>query len=143
MSATSRQGPRLLIACLIAPVTTGIVLLCISLFGNVGEGIWALKLSAMVGYPALVILGLPAYLVFRRLNWVTIWPYLIIGVIIGMIVPAVIYFPGASLSKLASPSRNASLEPAVAMFALAAFFGGLSSCVFWLIARPDRKSSQT
>jgi hypothetical protein len=111
------------------------LVLCISIFGRIGEGLWALKLSAMVGYPAMVVLGIPAYFVLRKLGWNRAWGYLLAGLIIGTIVAAVIFTP-VVMNNLPL-SANTSLAPSAAIFMVAAVLGVLSGTVFWAIARPD------
>jgi hypothetical protein len=135
MSATVDRSPRLLAGIVLAPLTPGILFLCISIFGRIGEGLWALKLSAMVGYPAMVVLGIPAYFVLRKLGWNRAWGYLLAGLIIGTIVAAVIFTP-VVMNNLPL-SANTSLAPSAAIFMVAAVLGVLSGTVFWAIARPD------
>jgi hypothetical protein len=138
MSAINNRGLRLLLGCLIAPLTGGIVLLCISAFGNISEGFWALKMSAIVGYPAMLILGLPAYLIFRKLRWTGLLSYFLVGLLIGATVATVIFSP-AILGNIDHWSTSPkSLAPSAAIFVLASIYGALSSSVFWLVARPDR-----
>jgi hypothetical protein len=136
MSAIADRIPRILAGTVLAPLAPGILFLFISIFGRVGEGLWALKLSAMVGYPAMVVLGIPAYFLLRKLGWNRAWGYLMAGLIIGTIVAAV-FFTTVVMTNLAI-SAHTSLAPSAAIFIVAAVLGVLSGAVFWAIARPDR-----
>lgn len=138
MSVTGSLSARLLIGILLAPITTGLVFLCVSAFGNLSEGVWALKLSALVGYTAAIVLGLPAHLLLRKLGWTNLLSYLVIGLLIGLVVGAALFSPVFVGNIGLTPSSGKSLAPSAAIFVLAAFFGALSSLVFWIIARPDR-----
>ena len=90
----------------------------------------------MVGYPAMLVLGIPSYFVLRKLGWNRVWSYLMVGLLTGAIVAAVIFTP-VVMNNLA-PDPNTSLAPSAAIFIVAALLGALSGTVFWALARPDR-----
>jgi hypothetical protein len=131
--------PRLLIGLLVAPLVPGILFLLISVLGNPTEGFWALKLSALVGYPTMIILGLPAHIVLGKCRWTNLWGYGFAGLLIGVIVSAILFSSVVAQNFSFIPDPSKSLTPVIAVFFLAAFLGALSSVVFWLIARPDRQ----
>jgi len=138
VSAIGRRYLLLALAALVSPLSAGFLLLGISAFENIGEGIWALRVSALVGYPAMFVLGLPAHLFLKRIGWTNIWGYLIAGLLVGA-VAYIVMFSSVIVNNfhLAADSER-SLAPSAAILLLMAFFGGLSSAVFWAIARPDR-----
>ena len=138
MSAIGRRGLLLALAALVSPLSAGFLLLGISAFGNIGEGIWALRVSALVGYPAMFVLGLPAHLSLKRIGWTNIWGYLIAGLLVGAIVYAVLFSTAIVNNFHLAADSGRSLAPSAAILLLMAFFGVLSSVVFWAIARPDR-----
>jgi hypothetical protein len=128
----------LLLGCLAAPLTAGIVLLGISAFGKIGDGIWALKMSALAGYPAMIVLGLPAHLFLRKMKWTALGSYAVAGLLIGMLMAVAIFVPVVTSGFGLWPSSTGLSGSFVAILLLAAFFGLLSSATFWLFARPDR-----
>lgn len=138
MSAIGRRGLLLALAALVSPLSAGFLLLGISAFGNIGEGIWALRVSALVGYPAMLVLGLPAHLFLKRIARTNIWGYLIAGLLVGAIVYAVLFSTAIVNNFHLAADSGRSLAPSAAILLLMAFFGVLSSVVFWAIARPDR-----
>jgi len=133
-------GFRFLAGCLVAPLTPGILFFCISLLGNPSEGVWALKLSALAGYPALIVLGLPAYLLLRLLKRTDLLSYVFIGLLIGGIISFILVSP---LGAHVGGTVPIVSFPPVPFLTLAAFFGALSSGAFWLIARPDRQKGSS
>jgi hypothetical protein len=115
--------PQQIVAFLLAPLVPGILFVIPSLFHNPTEGIWALKLSVMVTYPAMIVLGVPAHLLLVRQGWTRGWIYALIGLAIGMIISAIAFLPTEGF-----------------LF-LGAIFGALIAFIFWAIARPDRSYS--
>ena len=69
MSAAGKSSVRFWVGFLLAPIVPGLLFLLLSLFSNPGEGMWALKLSAMVGYPAMLVLGVTAHLLLNKRHW--------------------------------------------------------------------------
>jgi hypothetical protein len=138
MFATDRRGLKIALALLIAPLVSGLLLLSVSAFGNLGEGVWALRLSALVGYPAMIVLGLPAHLLLARRGWTSLWKYMLAGLLVGAVVYAVLFSDVVVNNLGLSAHSEQSPAPSAAILLLIAFFGVLSSTVFWLIVRPDR-----
>jgi len=141
MSAASSAGPRLLAGLVLAPLTPGLTFLLLSAVeANLGEGFWALRLSAIVGYPAMIVLGLPAHLLLRKFGSTGLWGYAVAGLLIGAIVAAVLFSSVIANNFGLAHDPTKSLTPSVAISILAAFLGMLSAVVFWAIARPDRSA---
>ena len=140
MSATDSSGLRLLTGFLLAPIVPGLLFLILSLFGNPGEGVWALKLSAMVGYPAMLVLGVPIHLLLVRRHRTGGWTYVLAGIVTGTVVAAVLFGRVVMQNFSITPDPTRSLGPSAAIFVLAALLGALAAWVFWLIARPSRKA---
>lgn len=110
--------PRFILAILLAPLVPGILFLAFSMFGYPGEGAWSLKFAAMLGYPAMVVLGAPAHLILMKCRWTAWWCYALTGLLIGAIICGLLF--------------------GVRVAALGAILGALTAAVFWLIAKPPR-----
>ncbi|KRE89301.1 hypothetical protein ASG87_02865 [Frateuria sp. Soil773] len=141
MSAATKPSVRLWVGFLLAPLIPGLLFLLLSLLSNPGEGLWALKLSAMVGYPAMLVLGVPAHLLLTKRRWTSGWSYTLAGIAIGAIVAAVLFGSVALHNVSFIPDPNKSLGPSAIIFVVAALLGALAAWVFWLIARPNREPS--
>lgn len=137
MSAVGKSSVRLWVGFLLAPLIPGLLFLLFSLFHNPGEGLWALKFSALVGYPAMLILGIPVHLLLTNRHWTRVWSYALAGMVIGAIVAAVLVGGVAVKNFSVIPDVNKSLGPSVAVFTLAALLGALVAWAFWMIARPN------
>lgn len=132
MSATTNPK-RLVLGLALAPSVPGLLMLALSMLGNPSEGIWALKLIAMIAYPAMLVIGLPMHLLFQSKGWTSVWPYLIAGTITGA---AIAYFVFPTLQGAASGPATAS---SIAIAAICAFFGAITAATFWMIVRPNNK----
>jgi hypothetical protein len=73
------QNQRLLIACLGAPLLSGVVHAIH--VGNLGAGLFAL----IFAYPAALFLGLPTAWVFARFGWLQFWQAAVAGLAMGLI----------------------------------------------------------
>jgi hypothetical protein len=122
---------RLALGLALAPLVPGVLMLALSMLGNPSEGIWALKLIAMIAYPAMLIIGLPLHLLFRRTGWTSVWPYLVTGAIAGAAV-AYCVFP-----TLQAAASGATTSSSIAIAVICAFFGMITAATFWIIVRPN------
>lgn len=118
MPATNRFKARLriVVASLLAPLTPGFLLFLSNPFGNPSEGVWVLKLSAMVTYPAMMVLGVPIHLLLVKRGWTSGWVYTLAGLVIGAIIGGVLFGRGVAI--------------------LGAILGPAMSFAFWVITRP-------
>lgn len=139
MSATGSRGLQLIVGSFVAPLTAGILLLLIASFGNLREGLWALKFSALVGYPAMIVLGLPADLLLRRWRRTRVWWYVLAGLCVGGVVYFVLFSTVIANNFSVAPEIEKSLGPPLALLLVIEMFGALSSSVFWVFTRPDRQ----
>jgi hypothetical protein len=73
------QNQRLLIACLGAPLLSGIINAI--QVGNLGAGLFAL----LFAYPATFLLGLPTAWLFAKFGWLQFWQAAVAGVVMGLI----------------------------------------------------------
>ena len=141
MSVVGKSPVRLWVGLLLAPLAPGLLLLVLSLVGNPGEGLWALKFSALVGYPAMLVLGIPAHRLLQKRRWISGWSYSVAGAVIGVIVAGVLFGSVAIHNVSLTPDPGRSLGPSVAIAIVAALLGALAAWIFWLIALPHRESS--
>ena len=129
---------RTIVAFLIAPISFGLLLVAGSIFtgGTFGGVFLYLSLSAMIGYSLAVLIGLPAYVVMRKLGANGIRSYSFMAMIFALIlISSLIVFPtysdnGGDLSSLLSQPRIYQM----AILTVASFF---TVFAFWFIARPD------
>jgi len=95
-------------------------------------------MSALVGYPVAIAIGLPLHLLYVRICWRHLIVYLVTGALIGMLITWAIFVDAAVESLDLSIGLWEGFAPPIPITILAGFFGALSAGVFWLIARPDR-----
>lgn len=91
-------------------------------------------------YALQVIVGVPAFLLLRRLGLQQIWFYALVG-FVSVAMPLFIY--GNSRDQIHEPRQ------AIYLAGYLGLLGGISAAIFWLIARPtailsgQRRSSVT
>lgn len=129
---------RVGMAFLIAPVAFGILALIVAVIsGNASEGFWALRLSALLGYPVALLTGLPAYLWMAQRRWVGLPAYLGLAVVYAVVL-SVWLFLRPALMRPESLNLNA-----LALQSGAVLIGCVITLViFWLIARPDKRGGE-
>lgn len=109
---------KLFAAFAVAPISPGIVVAILALFGpKPDEAIWGIKFNMLIGYPTAVIFGVPAYYVMNRAGFHKARHYILAGGIAGCVLCIVTLTFGLLL--------------------LGALFGAFAGFVFWCIARPD------
>lgn len=135
---------------LVAPISPGLLAVAISLIfraasssigaREVSEAAWLIGLSAVLGYPTAIILGVPAYLVLKWRRWNGPLVYVMAGALLGVMVYLVFgllpHFNSGGFGALKERlyfTADTHLPAGVLCGALAAF-------VFWLVARPDRSA---
>ena len=82
-------------------------------------------------YALQIIVGVPAYLLLRRLRLQQIWFYALIG-FVSTALPLVVY------GKIRAPAHDVDRALFLALYL--GFLGGISAAIFWLIVRPNRVS---
>lgn len=93
---------------------------------------WA-QLGAMVGWPAMLVGGLPAHAVFYALRLRAVWPYTLAGAAVGGIV-SVAWIKLAFGSGMSGDMTGFAITGAIV--------GAISATIFWLIRRPDRDAQR-
>ena len=122
---------RLVLGLLVAPLMPSLIVLFLSLMGNVSDGLWLLKLIAMIEYLTMIVIGLPIHLLFQRNGWKSVWLYLIVGILLGAGTATFIFLPQYIIG--AGQANTASF----AIAGIAALYGAITAVTFWLIVRPD------
>jgi hypothetical protein len=132
---------RTVLGFLVAPISPGlmiVVLGAVFAFGKSSEGIWIIKLSAMLGYPIAVVLGVPLYFFFRSRGWNGLLVYTMAGALLGVLIYLItIPLGGYSSNGLPGLSERFS-NTALVYIPLGMICGAVAALSFWLIARPDR-----
>ena len=90
-----------------------------------------LGFSAAVGYPILLILGVPLYFLFGRRGWTGLPLYAAVGAVFGLVA----YFVAAGSGLL---THTFGMLALLSYLPIGVLSGVLALTVFWLIARPDR-----
>jgi hypothetical protein len=80
-------------------------------------------------YALQILVGVPAWLLLRRLKLQQIWFYAVIG-FVSVALPFVVY------AESRSPSHDVGQALYLAIYL--GLLGGLSAAIFWLIVRPNR-----
>lgn len=132
---------RVVLAFLIAPATA---LLLAGLADGIGlifgESLAFLRpataLTLIYAYPTAVILGIPAFYLFRRCAWIEWWHFALGGVVIGNIPPLMVLLVFIRV-PLSDFFRDVNL---LTLCGLGAILGAVSTLVFWVIARPFNMS---
>ena len=135
---------RTVAAFLIAPISFGLVLSLLWWSPSGAIGIFALMMSAVVGYPLALVIGLPVYFLMKKTGATGLVSYgFMAAVFAAILVGFFIIWPvhaenSGDLSSL-------MLQERINQMAFLTFGSFFTLLVFWLIARPDKvdKESET
>jgi hypothetical protein len=83
-------------------------------------------LSALIGYPIALVLGIPIFFMMQRYGWVKLYHYFLTGFFLGIGSVALFCFYG----------RQNYTWP-LDWFYTGSFMGIIATTSFWLIVRPD------
>lgn len=111
---------RIILGFLIAPLASG--LLQGVVMGNLGAVIFAWVFA----YPFSIILGVPAFLVFKKNSWLKLWQVVVAGTTLGVI--------GGLLFSLVASFENHSVQSIIHGLGLFGLHGLVVSLAFWLVA---------
>jgi hypothetical protein len=119
---------RPILAFLLAPLAAPVTYLAVATaFGGFVSSDLALVI-AQSAYVVALIGGVPLHVALGRLGWVTLHDYLVFGFLLGGL---------AALAGEHAPLAFSALLQA----GLAALYGTVAGALFWLIARPDRRTT--
>lgn len=130
------MNKRTVLAFLVAPVSFGLLLLVVwTPFGTLG--LVAVGMSALIGYPLALLIGLPIYFVMQKIGANSLLSYGIVGLIFsGILICSLVLYPihaenNGDISTLLSSVR-------ITQMSFLIFGSYFTLFVFWLIARADR-----
>jgi hypothetical protein len=128
---------KTILAFLLAPLVT----LLLALLSPPLLGFFA-AVTLFYAYPAMVLVGIPSYLYFRRRGWLKLWQVAGAGVIVGFAIPTLIVLT-FGLDTLrnqmrSNPNPHTHLAVALALPLLGVTIGAAVSVTFWLIAVAPR-----
>jgi len=131
--AMSLRSARLLAAFLVTPLVPPVLAFLIS---NSRDGVWVAKFALPFSIVTTLVVALPLHILFSKLEWASVWAYMLIGACCGL-VAVVFIFAGTVMNAFAAhvPGPWASIAVLSIVFGV---LGSLSGLVFWLVARPDR-----
>jgi hypothetical protein len=123
-------------AFLIAPAVPAILILAAAIVqGSGADGIWWMTIILPVSYVTCAVVGLPIHLILMRTGYTSLLLYVISG-LVATLVP--IYFLFIYSDESPTPWAGL-LQVHFEIMGFMAFCGILTSAIFWLIARPDRR----
>lgn len=132
---------RVVLAFAIAPISVPLFVLLpigIALAGNAGEWIWFVVLFALVGYPVAILIGLPLFLMFRRLGWNGLPVYMTASLFpAALLIAGFIVFP-ASRDSTEPLFEQFQSGTRLAQVGFVLICSAITVLAFWLMARPDR-----
>jgi hypothetical protein len=131
-----QHSRRLIAAFLLAPLVPASALTLISLVGNPLEGVWTFFLLAPISYAVAALPGLPLFVLFRRLAWISSLGCVTIGLICGL--TAAVFIMHSSLKQALSSSSDANWAPFISVSLIGAFFGCISGYIFFKIMMVGR-----
>lgn len=122
-----------------APAAPALLLLVFSIvLGRIGEGIWALAIVIPIAYVSMLVIGLPAHLLLRRMQLSSFQSYVLAGALAAL-VPALILVVYPSLLTSSSNSEYSGfLTSHFNIIGAIMLLGAVTAATFWFVARPDK-----
>jgi hypothetical protein len=103
------------------------------IFGNLFNAVTGgIILGALVGWPVMLILGLPVHALLLRKTPAKLWIYGAGGIVIGLAGGAFRYIQG----------RAHSANDLTQFLAIGAVTGTLAAIIFWFARRPDKDAAE-
>jgi hypothetical protein len=96
--------------------------------GRYGEFKWSLTFAMAVGYPVMLLVGVPLFFLLRWRRWVSPWHYATAGIIVG-----------AGLYLVVGPVEGMPLHSLAAWLLLSMLCTSIAAVGFWIVARPKPK----
>jgi hypothetical protein len=123
---------RTFIAFLVAPLLTAILPASYMAHGPNRTGLSAYIWVCCLIYLLQIVVGIPAFRLFSRTGRHRLWPYLLLGFLTSAVPVAV-----------AVAIMRDSLSVLVFGAGYLGILGACTALIFWLVARPDKKSVTT
>lgn len=123
---------------LVAPVVPGLIIAAsVELLGSRDPlSAWYVELSAALGYPTALVLGIPAYWLTKRYTLTSLAAYAAIGALLGIAAYFGVFLPGLLVAPT-NPDVWHAMGGSLAFMPAACLSGVVAATAFWLIARPD------
>ncbi|MDC7682798.1 hypothetical protein PQU92_05895 [Asticcacaulis sp. BYS171W] len=122
---------RTVLAVMVTPFLPGLILGAL-LLRTWGDFSFALMISGMIGYPALLLVGLPTHLLLLKLQRPQIWGYLIAGLVAGVAIwGCIVIWPLLDNADLLVLSFR---DSAIPILLVSVAFSLLCAAAFWLMA---------
>jgi hypothetical protein len=144
---------RTVLGFVIAPIAPGMLVVVLTMLRAGSDALsargfsgsaWIIGLSAVLGYPIAIVLGLPLHVFFRWRGWNALPIYLLSGAFLGLVVYSV-YFASVLLNDDSASGLRALAQQlshtAPQLIPAGMLSGAVAAASFWLIARPDRTSN--
>jgi hypothetical protein len=90
-------------------------------------------LGALIGWPVMLVIGLPLHAFLLRKTSASVWIYIFAGIAAGV--------AGGAARALSSSAAVAASELTQAL-AIGAVTGTLAAFIFWYVRRPDRDTAE-
>jgi hypothetical protein len=118
----------------IAPLVPAVLIALLSILHGDHNAMSHIVYCAKVGYPAVLLLGVPGYLLLRRFGWNGLPAYVLLGGLIGIAIYIYVFATGVALF---SPGVMYAVVARMLFLPLAVIFGIMAFVALWLTARPD------
>jgi hypothetical protein len=135
---------RVPVGFLVAPMAPALLLVGSgALFGEPAQWTKAITVAALLGYPLVLLLGIPVYIVLTAKGWNGFSIYAVAGALFGAAV-YLLYFPPSdyvsAVRKLFEQSLGISAESLTELgkISLSMMFGMIATVSFWLVTQPPR-----
>lgn len=128
---------------LVAPVSFGLVMFVMS--RSLAEGFLYLAATAMIGYPLGFLIGVPLFVLFRRIHWNGLTAYLAAGMGFAFLLSAAFvvipnHYDAGPFTSLIAEVESLLSTPRLSQIAFISIVCLSSTALFWLIVRPDREN---
>ncbi len=119
----------------LAPCLVASIAVCFSR-GDLAAIPIAMFLYALFAYPFSLVFGVPIYLLFSRLGYISMWQVVVAGTILGFI-------SGATLPFIMGVEWKGAMDSDLISTALLfAIFGAITAWAFWWVALRPRTNNQ-
>jgi hypothetical protein len=135
---------RVPVGFLVAPIAPALLLVGGGvLLGEATHWTKAITVAALLGYPLVLLLGIPVYMVLTAKGWNGFSVYAVVGALFGAAV-YLLYFPppdyAGAVRKLFEQSVGIGAESLTELgkISLSMMFGAIATVSFWLVTQPPR-----
>jgi hypothetical protein len=132
---------RTFVAFVIAPISVGIALMFLSLFGSSLEmGFLGLRFIAQVTYPLAVVLGIPLYFLMKKRRLTELSHYAVASIVFSA--PIVVFFVIWPTLAQGEGFWSIFASARIMQMIIICLASLLTTSIFWKIARPDKQNTK-